>query len=142
VGSGRVNPLAPPINTEPAPEREAQRRRCRSKPDPSERPGLLDRFEPRWQLGSRAGNVSRLSALTITKLYYVEQYSPHRQVTRRNALRSAWLWRHHLEALMADTLDPALQDDAPVTASKRSDTIDRATDELIEPKGDTLAGRG
>jgi uncharacterized membrane protein len=41
---------------------------------------------------------------------------------------------------MADTLDPALRDDAPVAASKRSDVGDRATDELVEPKGDTLIG--
>jgi uncharacterized membrane protein len=42
---------------------------------------------------------------------------------------------------MADTLDPARQDDAPLTASKRSDAVDRATEELIEPKGDALIGR-
>jgi len=42
---------------------------------------------------------------------------------------------------MADTLDPAAQDDAPLTASKRSDAVVRATEELIEPKGDTLTGR-
>ncbi|MES2443915.1 MAG: SRPBCC family protein [Pseudomonadota bacterium] len=41
---------------------------------------------------------------------------------------------------MADTLDPG-RDDAPLTASKRSDAIDQATDELVEPKGGTLIGR-
>jgi uncharacterized membrane protein len=42
---------------------------------------------------------------------------------------------------MADTLDAAQKDDAPLTASKRSDAVDRATQELIEPKGNALTGR-
>lgn len=42
---------------------------------------------------------------------------------------------------MPETLDPATQDDAPITASKRPDAVDRATGELIEPKGDALVGR-
>jgi uncharacterized membrane protein len=42
---------------------------------------------------------------------------------------------------MAETLEPAQQDDAPLAASKRSDAVDRATEELIEPKGDALIGR-
>ena len=32
-------------------------------------------------------------------------------------------------------------DDAPLTASKRSDAIDRATDTVVEPKGESLVGR-
>jgi len=32
-------------------------------------------------------------------------------------------------------------DDAPLTASKRRDAVDRATETLIEPKGDSLSGR-
>ena len=34
-----------------------------------------------------------------------------------------------------------LDDDAPLTASKRSRAVDEATDTLVEPKGDTLVGR-
>jgi uncharacterized membrane protein len=32
-------------------------------------------------------------------------------------------------------------DDAPLAASKRSDAVDRATETLIEPKGDSISGR-
>jgi len=32
-------------------------------------------------------------------------------------------------------------DDAPLAASKRRDAVDRATETLIEPKGDSLSGR-
>jgi uncharacterized membrane protein len=42
---------------------------------------------------------------------------------------------------MAETLDVPPQDDAPAAASKRSDAVDRATEGLIEPKGDSVVGR-
>jgi uncharacterized membrane protein len=42
---------------------------------------------------------------------------------------------------MSDTLDSARQDDAPLATSKRSDAVDRATQELVEPKGDALTAR-
>jgi uncharacterized membrane protein len=43
---------------------------------------------------------------------------------------------------MSDTLDPARQDDAPLATSKHvSAAVDVATDQLIDPRGDTLIGR-
>ncbi|HVF94135.1 MAG TPA: SRPBCC family protein [Sphingomonas sp.] len=37
--------------------------------------------------------------------------------------------------------DHRIADDAPLTASKRSDAVDRATEGTIEPRGDELVGR-
>ncbi|WP_157220857.1 SRPBCC family protein [Flavisphingomonas formosensis] len=42
---------------------------------------------------------------------------------------------------MSDSTTCASQDDAPLTASKRSDAVDAATAALVEAKGDTLVGR-
>jgi uncharacterized membrane protein len=43
---------------------------------------------------------------------------------------------------MADTIEPALADDAPLAVSKhQSAAVDAATDALIENRGDTLVGR-
>ncbi|MGK6355455.1 SRPBCC family protein [Sphingomonas sp. DT-207] len=43
---------------------------------------------------------------------------------------------------MADTIEPALADDAPLAASKhQSAAVDAATDALVENRGDTLVGR-
>jgi uncharacterized membrane protein len=47
-----------------------------------------------------------------------------------------FLWRN---AVADSTIHPG--DDAPLTASKRSDAVDDATEALIEPKGDSLVGR-
>jgi len=42
---------------------------------------------------------------------------------------------------MPDTADDTRQDDAPLATSKRADAVDRATEELVEPKGDALTAR-
>lgn len=43
---------------------------------------------------------------------------------------------------MADTIEPAVADDAPLAASKhKSAAVDAATDALVENRGDTLVGR-
>jgi uncharacterized membrane protein len=42
---------------------------------------------------------------------------------------------------MADTLSPPQSDDAPLTTSKRSEAVEEATSQLVDPHGDTLVGR-
>jgi uncharacterized membrane protein len=42
---------------------------------------------------------------------------------------------------VADDVSTRPTDDAPLSASKRSDAVDNATEALVEPKGDTLSGR-
>jgi hypothetical protein len=42
---------------------------------------------------------------------------------------------------MTETREELPLDDAPLSASKRDDAVDRVTEELVEPKGDTLTGR-
>jgi uncharacterized membrane protein len=42
---------------------------------------------------------------------------------------------------MTETREELPLDDAPLSASKRDDAVDRVTEELVEPKGDALTGR-
>lgn len=42
---------------------------------------------------------------------------------------------------MPDDVTERPTDDAPLTASKRHDAVDQATETLIEPKGDSIVGR-